>query len=98
MLGAAGVWVGTRFVASEEALTHAQYQERIIAARETDTAIGTIFDQGWPDAPSRTLRNETIRQWEAAGKPPRGSRPNENDVVAFSPDGSPYSVTPRFPP
>jgi NAD(P)H-dependent flavin oxidoreductase YrpB (nitropropane dioxygenase family) len=90
MLGAAGVWVGTRFVASEEARAHPLYQERILAARETDTVIGTIFDQDWPDAPSRTLRNETIRQWEAAGKPLRGRRPNENDVVAYSPDGSPH--------
>lgn len=88
MLGAAGVWVGTRFLASEEALAHSQYRESIISARETDTTIGTIFDRDWQDAPSRTLRNDTVRQWEVAGKPPRGERPNENDIIAFWPDGS----------
>jgi NAD(P)H-dependent flavin oxidoreductase YrpB (nitropropane dioxygenase family) len=88
MLGAAGVWVGTRFLASEEALAHSRYRERIISAKETDTIIDTVFDGDWPDAPSRTLRNDTVRQWEAAGKPPRGKRPNENEAIAFWPDGS----------
>ena len=36
-LGADGAWIGTRFVASEEALAHAEHQERIVQAKETDT-------------------------------------------------------------
>jgi NAD(P)H-dependent flavin oxidoreductase YrpB (nitropropane dioxygenase family) len=37
-LGAAGVWVGTRFLASEEVSIHPEYQRRILAASENDTA------------------------------------------------------------
>src|SRR5215475_10937474 len=35
-LGAAGAWMGTRFVASEEALAHAEYKERVVRATATD--------------------------------------------------------------
>jgi nitronate monooxygenase len=87
-LGAAGIWVGTRFLASTEVFAHAIYQEHLIAATEADTVIGTIFDREWPDAPSRTLRNETVEVWEAAGRPPRGQRPNEDEVIGAGRDGS----------
>lgn len=84
-LGAAGVWVGTRFLASEEASIHPEYQRRILAASENDTAYcENLFDGGWPDAPHRVLRNSTIRNWEAAGRPPSGRRPGEGEIVARS--------------
>jgi NAD(P)H-dependent flavin oxidoreductase YrpB (nitropropane dioxygenase family) len=41
-LGAAGVWVGTRFLASEEVSIHPEYQRRILAASENDTAYAKI--------------------------------------------------------
>lgn len=100
MLGAVGVWVGTRFLASEEAMAHSHYKDRIILAKETDTIIGTLFDRDWPNAPSRTLRNDTVTQLEAAGMPPRGQRPNEEEIVASWPDGDSvfrYSSTPPMP-
>ncbi|MBI3530369.1 MAG: hypothetical protein HY067_20680 [Betaproteobacteria bacterium] len=31
-----------------------------MAARSTDTVYTTLFDQGWPDAPHRALRNSTV--------------------------------------
>jgi NAD(P)H-dependent flavin oxidoreductase YrpB (nitropropane dioxygenase family) len=84
-LGAAGVWVGTRFLASEEASIHAEYQRRILAACENDTAYcENLFDGGWPNAPHRVLRNSTVRNWEAAGRPPSGHRPGEGEIVARS--------------
>ena len=95
MLGAAGIWVGTRFLASTEVLAHPDYQAHLIQATEADTIIGTIFDREWPDAPSRALRNETVTLWETAGRPPRGQRPHEDEVIGAWPDGSPlfrYSV------
>jgi len=53
-LGAAGVWVGTRFLASEEVSIHAEYQRRILAASENDTAYcENLFDGGWANAPHR---------------------------------------------
>jgi nitronate monooxygenase len=86
-LGAAGAWIGTRFLASAEAAIHPRYRELLFAAKETDTEYGTLFDVGWPDAPHRTLRNKTIEAWEAAGRPPSGKRPSEGAVLARTPNG-----------
>lgn len=87
-LGAGAAWMGTRFVASEEAPTHPRWKELLIGARETDTYYSSLFDVGWPDAPHRTLRNQTIDDWLAAGSPPTGRRPGEGEVLATRPDGS----------
>lgn len=89
VLGAAGAWVGTRFLAAAEATIHDDYRDRIMRAAETDTYYGTLFDRGWPEAPHRALRNSTVEAWEAAGSPPSGSRPGEEDAPAFRPDGAP---------
>ncbi len=89
VLGAAGAWVGTRFVASEEANAHAIYKQKIIDAVETDTAYLTLFDVGWENAPHRALRNSTIELWEAAGRPAKGNRPGEGEVIASGPEGQP---------
>ena len=35
----------------------------------------------WPDAPHRTLRNRTYAEWEAAGRPSPGERPEEGTTV-----------------
>ena len=86
-LGAAGAWIGTRFVASEEALTHAEYQERIVRAAATDTVYTTLFNVGWEDAPHRVLRNSTVAAWEDAGSPAT-DRPGEGESVARLPDGT----------
>ncbi len=96
-LGAAGAWIGTRFLASDEAAIHPRYRDRLLAAKETDTVYGTLFDIGWPDAPHRTLRNKTIEAWEIAGRPPSGKRPREGVVVAKSPDGDIVAYQPHTP-
>ena len=87
-LGAGAAWMGTRFVASEEAPAHPDWKARLIGAAETDTFYSSLFDVGWPDAPHRTLRNQTIDDWLAAGSPPPGTRPGEGEVLATRPDGS----------
>jgi NAD(P)H-dependent flavin oxidoreductase YrpB (nitropropane dioxygenase family) len=84
-LGAAGVWIGTRFLVSEEVAIHPHYRERLLAANEEDTIyLDDLFDGGWPNAPHRALRNKTVATWEAAGRPPSGRRPGEGEVVATS--------------
>jgi nitronate monooxygenase len=90
-LGAAGAWIGTRFLAAAEAAIHPDYRQRILAAGEADTFYGILFDRGWPDAPHRTLRNSTVEAWEQAGQPAIGSRPGEHDEPASRPDGSPIN-------
>jgi NAD(P)H-dependent flavin oxidoreductase YrpB (nitropropane dioxygenase family) len=88
-LGAAGVWLGTRFVLSNEARVHQQYQRRLLSATETDTVWTEIFDVGWPNAYVRTLTNATFTQWRDAGAPPPGRRPGEADIIAWYADGTP---------
>ena len=84
-LGASGAWIGTRFLASNEAAIHPRYRERILQATEDDTVyLEELFDIGWPNAPHRVLRNSTVAAWEAAGRPATGKRPGEGDVVANS--------------
>jgi len=86
-LGAAGAWIGTRFVASEEALAHAEYKERVVLATATDTVYTTLFNMGWEDAPHRVLRNSTVAAWEDASSPAT-DRPGEGEAVARLPDGT----------
>jgi len=85
-LGASGVWIGTRFLASDEAEIHPEYTRLLLDADETATGhYDDLFDIGWPDAPHRVLRNSTTQAWEAAGRPASGTRPGEGEVVAVSP-------------
>jgi nitronate monooxygenase len=88
-LGAAGAWIGTRFLMSEEALAPPTYRELLMRACEADTVYSRIFDQGWPNAPHRALRNSTIKRWEEAGCPPSGRRPGEGETIAAFPGGEP---------
>jgi nitronate monooxygenase len=88
-LGADGAWLGTRFLATEEANAHRAYRERVTGTDETETAYTDLFDKGWPGTPHRVVENETVERFRAAGEPPFGDRPGEDDVVARSPHGDP---------
>ena len=59
MLGAEGVQMGTRFVASKEALVHPNYKERILKARDIDSEV-TGMSTGHP---IRVLRNQMSREY-----------------------------------
>ncbi len=88
-LGAEGVWVGTRFLATHESGAHEEFKKLLVSAAATDTEYTSLFDGGWPDAPHRALRNSTMEMWEQAGRPPSGSRPREGEVIGAFPDGRP---------
>ncbi len=80
--GAQGVSLGTRFVASHEADVHPEYKSRVVASSAADAVYTRdLFDVGWPDAPHRALRNRAHTDWEAAGRPPSGSRPGEGTSI-----------------
>lgn len=84
-LGASGVWIGTRFLASTEASIHPHYRDRLFNASESDTVhLQNLFDINWPDAPHRVLLNKTVTDWQAGGCPQAGKRPGEGEVVAHS--------------
>lgn len=57
MAGADGVRVGTRFVATFEANSHADYIDALIRGSADDTVITDTFALGWPHAPHRVLRS-----------------------------------------
>ncbi|KAJ6082425.1 hypothetical protein N7499_007299 [Penicillium canescens] len=63
MLGAAGVWVGTRFVASEESGASQLHKEAVVGARYGETKR-TLVVSG---RPLRMLPNDYIKEWE--GRP-----------------------------
>jgi len=92
-LGASAGWLGTRFVMAAEAPALPRYRELLAAAVETSTVHSSLFDIGWPKAPHRTLRNSTVKAWEAASRPPSGARPGEGETVATWVDGDPI---PRY--
>lgn len=59
MLGAEAVQIGTRFVASKEAVVHANYKERIIKAKDIDSEVtGRSYGH-----PIRVLRNQMTREY-----------------------------------
>lgn len=91
-LGAAGAWIGTRFLASEEARVHPKYRQSIFQARETDSFYSTLFDGGWPNAPHRVIENSTVANWRSAGSPRAGQRPAEGSIVAQFADGRPVRL------
>jgi nitronate monooxygenase len=69
MLGADGVWLGTRFLATPECGVSAAYKARVLAASGQDTVLTDVFDialgMPWPDGVSgRALRNRFVERWE----------------------------------
>ena len=87
-LGAQAAWLGTRFLLAEEMPIHEVYRRRVMDAAETEAQwYPNLYTVGWPDAPHRVIRNSTAEMWEAAGRPPLGSRPGEGEVIAHFGDG-----------
>ncbi|MEO1029516.1 MAG: nitronate monooxygenase, partial [Pseudomonadota bacterium] len=68
-LGACGVWMGTRFIASEEAHAAQSYKETVVGAGDSDTTRTRCYS----GKPMRCRTNDYIKDWE--------SRPD--DIQAF---------------
>lgn len=66
-LGAEGVLLGTRFMATPEAPIHANYKQAIVQSNGHDTLLTEIPDLAsqrvWPGAMSRAQRNAFIERW-----------------------------------
>ncbi|WP_028601696.1 NAD(P)H-dependent flavin oxidoreductase [Ottowia thiooxydans] len=80
MLGAQGVLIGTRFVASDEALGSPLAKERIVRSTGDQTARTTVFDivrgLSWPEPHTgRALRNQFMARWH-------GNEPGLVDALA----------------
>jgi NAD(P)H-dependent flavin oxidoreductase YrpB (nitropropane dioxygenase family) len=75
-------------MATQESSAHQDYKNALVHAHAADAAMSVCFQDGWPGATHRTLRNGTLDRWEAAGCPPPGKRPGEGDVVATRANGT----------
>jgi enoyl-[acyl-carrier protein] reductase II len=62
-LGADGVWVGTRFIATPEARSVIGYKEKILAMHEDDTVVTRAFT----GKTCRVLRNDYTQEFDDAG-------------------------------
>ncbi len=68
-LGAVGVWMGTRFIASKESHAANMYREAVVGASDTDTTRTRCYS----GKPMRCRTNDYINDWE--------SRPD--DIMPF---------------
>ncbi|MCI4646068.1 MAG: nitronate monooxygenase [Hyphomonadaceae bacterium] len=60
-LGAVGVWMGTRFIASEEAHAAQSYKQAVVSAGDTDTTRTRCYS----GKPMRCRTNPYIQDWES---------------------------------
>jgi len=82
-LGAAGAWVGTRFVAAEESGSSKLHKERVLAAQSVDTARTIAFT----GRPCRMLKTPYVQSWlnrpeDVAQMTSEGKIPYAQDVRA----------------
>ncbi|EOD50542.1 putative 2-nitropropane dioxygenase protein [Neofusicoccum parvum UCRNP2] len=80
MQGAQGVWVGTRFVASEEAGCSKMHKEAVVEADFTDT-LRTLVISG---RPLRVKMNDYVAAWEA--QPQKIKELTDQGIVPFMKD------------
>merc|ERR1719382_2106566 len=78
MLGACGVWVGTRFIACEEANAGPVHKRRLIQATSNDTTRIEAFT----GRPCRVMRTPYVKSWEA--RPEELRKSLSEGVIPFS--------------
>lgn len=76
-LGAAGVWMGTRFIACEEANAGPVHKRRILEAKSGDTTRIEVFT----GRPCRIMRTPYVKDWE--GRPAELQESLKNGVIPF---------------
>ena len=64
-LGAQGIQMGTRFVATRECIAHPKYKEALLGAIDTGTVIAGRYHR-----PTRVLRNDVSLRLKASTPPP----------------------------
>ena len=69
MLGAEGVQIGTRFLASEECRIHENYKNAVVKAKDTDNAI-TGFYSGSPCRCIKSKYTKKLQEMEKMAAPP----------------------------
>jgi nitronate monooxygenase len=91
LLGADGVWIGTRFLATHECGVPDDYKARVLAARGSDTVLTEVFDIAagvpWPSGiAGRALRTEFTNEWHG----------REDELRANVADGGPLVTAEKY--
>ncbi|KAL8234605.1 hypothetical protein R6Q59_020705 [Mikania micrantha] len=61
-LGAQGVCLGTRFLATEESYAHPEYKKKVVEMSETEYT--NVYGRArWPGAPQRVLKTPFFMEW-----------------------------------
>jgi NAD(P)H-dependent flavin oxidoreductase YrpB (nitropropane dioxygenase family) len=98
-LGATAVWVGTRFVAAQEAAVGPRHQKAVVNTSSDDTVRTTIFS----GRPMRVMKNDYIMEWETRRQHERdsllaeGKRPYKNDLTENEEAGTPLDFLETYP-
>jgi enoyl-[acyl-carrier protein] reductase II len=79
-LGAQGVWMGTRFIASTEAHAGGLYKQVIVDAIDEDT----IITRSYSGKPMRVYKNDWVADWE---KRPQDIKPFPQQAMLSSQAG-----------
>ena len=79
-LGADGVWVGTRFIATPEARSAPGYKDALLRTGED----GTVISRAFSGKPMRVVRNETTKHYE---QHPDELKPFPDQLVVASSGG-----------
>jgi nitronate monooxygenase len=94
MLGADGVWMGTRFVATSESGTSDAYRARVVASTADDTVLTEVFDvaTGWPwpeGVAGRAIANDFSQRWHGREDELRAwADEHRDEYAALGPDAA----------
>jgi NAD(P)H-dependent flavin oxidoreductase YrpB (nitropropane dioxygenase family) len=85
-LGAAGVLMGTRFLATPEAPISTNYKQALVAATGHDATVASeifdiLWDDPWPGVQVRALRNKFIHRWLGHEEELRAQRAEVNAAL-----------------
>lgn len=84
-LGADGILLGTRFLASDESPLHPNFKQAIVDSDGEDTLLTEIPDLAsgvvWPGAMSRARRNRFVERWAGREWAIRGDRAAIYDAI-----------------
>ncbi|HEX5586756.1 MAG TPA: nitronate monooxygenase [Acidimicrobiia bacterium] len=94
LLGAEGVWIGTRFLATRESGVSEAHKAAVIGASADDTILTDVFDidagTSWPaDVSGRAIRDEFSDQWHAREQELRELVERDGSQHASSAPGAP---------
>ena len=84
-MGAQGIWMGTRFITTDESYAHPNYKQKIVDIDNT----GTVVSKGHSGKTCRLIRNDFTDYWDSH---PEEIKPFPNQLRVV---GEPASVAGR---